>query len=85
MKAYYYCIDCKLTMHRFEVVEAIDTVPSEFWGARSVESRTCLVCPECGEDVEETSVPPKLDVDACCENEDRNLNGGCDSCGDPCL
>lgn len=24
-------------------------------------------------------------VDACCENENRNINGGCDSCGDPCL
>lgn len=21
----------------------------------------------------------------CCANEDRNMNGGCNSCGDPCL
>lgn len=21
----------------------------------------------------------------CCENEKRNMNGGCDNCGDPCL
>ena len=21
----------------------------------------------------------------CCPNEKRNMNGGCDSCGDPCL
>ena len=21
----------------------------------------------------------------CCENESRNMNGGCDNCGDPCL
>jgi Mn-containing catalase len=21
----------------------------------------------------------------CCENEDRDMNGGCRSCGDPCL
>lgn len=26
---------------------------------------------------------PKLD--ACCENEDRDINGGCKNCGDPCL
>lgn len=22
---------------------------------------------------------------ACCKSESRNMNGGCDSCGDPCL
>lgn len=22
---------------------------------------------------------------ACCTNEDRNMNGGCNNCGDPCL
>ena len=22
---------------------------------------------------------------ACCKNETRNMNGGCDNCGDPCL
>lgn len=22
---------------------------------------------------------------ACCANEQRNMNGGCDNCGDPCL
>lgn len=22
---------------------------------------------------------------SCCENERRNMNGGCDNCGDPCL
>lgn len=21
----------------------------------------------------------------CCENEKRNMRGGCDNCGDPCL
>ena len=21
----------------------------------------------------------------CCDNEHRNMNGGCDNCGDPCL
>lgn len=21
----------------------------------------------------------------CCDNQDRNFNGGCDNCGDPCL
>lgn len=25
------------------------------------------------------------DQDSCCENEQRNLNGGCDNCGAPCL
>lgn len=25
------------------------------------------------------------DIQPCCENESRNLNGGCDNCGDPCL
>ena len=25
------------------------------------------------------------DPDACCDNEDRNMNGGCNNCGDPCL
>ena len=24
-------------------------------------------------------------ADACCESERRNLNGGCDNCGAPCL
>ena len=23
--------------------------------------------------------------DACCENEDRSFDGGCNNCGDPCL
>src|SRR6478609_4697173 len=23
--------------------------------------------------------------DHCCANESRNMNGGCDNCGDPCL
>lgn len=23
--------------------------------------------------------------ESCCENERRNMNGGCDNCGDPCL
>jgi hypothetical protein len=25
------------------------------------------------------------DVDSCCAHEKRNMNGGCNSCGDPCL
>lgn len=25
------------------------------------------------------------EINACCTDENRNLNGGCDSCGDPCL
>lgn len=25
------------------------------------------------------------DEGSCCENEQRNMNGGCDNCGDPCL
>lgn len=25
------------------------------------------------------------DPNACCEDEQRNINGGCDNCGDPCL
>lgn len=29
--------------------------------------------------------PCNLDLVACCENEKRNMNGGCDNCGDPCL
>ena len=28
---------------------------------------------------------PKVREDACCDNEDRNMNGGCNSCGAPCL
>jgi hypothetical protein len=36
-------------------------------------------CDKCGGCVEEVS------DDACCLNEKRNINGGCDSCGDPCL
>lgn len=24
-------------------------------------------------------------IEPCCENENRNINGGCDNCGDPCL
>lgn len=25
------------------------------------------------------------DIISCCNNEKRNMNGGCDNCGDPCL
>jgi hypothetical protein len=28
---------------------------------------------------------PETGADACCDNEKRNMNGGCDNCGDPCL
>lgn len=24
-------------------------------------------------------------IETCCNNERRNINGGCDNCGDPCL
>jgi len=27
----------------------------------------------------------EVDPDACCENETRDMNGGCTNCGDPCL
>lgn len=32
---------------------------------------------------EDTRMPPR--EDACCDNERRNMNGGCDNCGDPCF
>jgi hypothetical protein len=25
------------------------------------------------------------ETDQCCENESRDMNGGCKNCGDPCL
>jgi hypothetical protein len=30
-------------------------------------------------------VKNSLHKDACCDNEKRNIRGGCDTCGDPCL
>ena len=24
-------------------------------------------------------------IDSCCENEERDINGGCINCGDPCI
>jgi hypothetical protein len=29
--------------------------------------------------------PVASDGDSCCGNERRNMNGGCDNCGDPCI
>jgi hypothetical protein len=29
--------------------------------------------------------PCRAHHDPCCENEDRNINGGCNNCGDPCI
>lgn len=34
-------------------------------------------CTQCG------NLDPELE--SCCDNEDRNWNGGCNNCGDPCL
>lgn len=38
-----------------------------------------IFCDKCGGLIEEVS------EDACCINEKRNINGGCNNCGDPCL
>lgn len=27
----------------------------------------------------------QIEIDTCCDNELRNINGDCDNCGDPCL
>ena len=32
-----------------------------------------------------TKFEPKERSVSCCSNEKRNMNGGCDNCGDPCL
>jgi len=29
--------------------------------------------------------PKSAYTQPCCDNERRNMNGGCDNCGDPCL
>lgn len=57
MSTLYRCPECKLTLTRFEVVEEIEHVPSEFWGARSTRQSVYLVCGHCGSDVEEA--PPE--------------------------
>lgn len=31
------------------------------------------------------NLPESNSRSACCDNEKRNINGGCDNCGDPCL
>jgi DNA-binding CsgD family transcriptional regulator len=31
------------------------------------------------------SLFPEPPFETCCENESRNINGGCDNCGDPAL
>lgn len=52
----------------------------------------CEVCDEHGyteqdfhgQIIEALNKGPKGN-DSCCSNENRNINGGCDSCGDPAL
>lgn len=38
-----------------------------------------------GEESSKGKYEAHLKPDACCANEKRNMNGGCDNCGDPCL
>jgi hypothetical protein len=46
---------------------------------------------DCGIDIVDPQLLWKLEgfvtqePEACCDNERRNMNGGCDNCGDPCL
>lgn len=43
-----------------------------------------FVLDESDEESDEESENPCF-IPSCCEDERRNMNGGCDNCGDPCL
>jgi hypothetical protein len=73
----YHCPQCERNLTRFECTEETEFVTSEAWGMREKTRCTYLVCGHCGSDVEE--------VNSCCTNERRNVDGECDNCGDPCL
>jgi hypothetical protein len=84
MATHYYCSTCELTFPLDELHEETYYVTSEFSGARMTQARTCLVCPECGDDVEETTAPSaEEDDEACCANEERDSTSNCINCGYP--
>jgi hypothetical protein len=51
---------------------------------RFLHQLSCVSIPADRRDYELMRGLPPVSM-RCCPNERRNMNGGCDSCGDPCL
>jgi hypothetical protein len=81
--AFYYCSACNEIFPESEIASDVESVTSKFWGARATTVQEFPICPCCGGELDEAPTPHA--VESCCDNEVRDLNGGCVNCGDPCL